>query len=296
MALILPAAAGAGATQINLLISTALAGALLAPGAISFIYYADRLNQLPLGLIGIGLGTILLPTLSRLLSNDQVDEALDMQNRGIELALFLTLPATAAFLTISEPIVRGLFEYGAFSAQDTRATALVLAAFSLGLPAYILIKVLTPGYYARSDTRTPVRFAIIAIVVNIIGNIALIPTIGYLGPPVATAVSAAINAALLFWTLRKRGQFAADARLLRRLPRLALAAAIMGAALALSRPLMAPFMAGDMVMRGLTLAVTVGAGAAVYIAASFLTGAFRLSDLKALRRRAPAPQSPEPEQ
>ena len=130
MHLILPAAAGAGATQINLLISTALAGALLAPGAISFIYYADRLNQLPLGLIGIGLGTILLPTLSRLLSNDQVDEALDMQNRGIELALFLTLPATAAFLTISEPIVRGLFQYGAFSAQDTRATALVLAAFS----------------------------------------------------------------------------------------------------------------------------------------------------------------------
>ena len=296
MALILPAAAGAGATQINLLISTALAGALLAPGAISFIYYADRLNQLPLGLIGIGLGTILLPTLSRLLSNDQVDEALDMQNRGIELALFLTLPATAAFLTISEPIVRGLFEYGAFSAQDTRATALVLAAFSLGLPAYILIKVLTPGYYARSDTRTPVRFAIIAIVVNIVGNIALIPTIGYLGPPVATAVSAAINAALLFWTLRKRGQFAADARLLRRLPRLALAAAIMGAALALSRPLIAPFMAGDMVMRGLTLAITVGAGAAVYIAASFLTGAFRLSDLKALRRRAPALQSPEPDQ
>jgi len=296
MHLILPAAAGAGATQINLLISTALAGALLAPGAISFIYYADRLNQLPLGLIGIGLGTILLPTLSRLLSNDRVDEALDMQNRGIELALFLTLPATAAFLTISEPIVRGLFEYGAFSAQDTRATALVLAAFSLGLPAYILIKVLTPGYYARSDTRTPVRFALVAIAVNIVGNVALIPTIGYLGPPVATAVSAAINAALLFWTLRKRGQFKADARLLRRLPRLALAAAIMGGALALALPLIRPFMAGDMVQRGVTLAVLVAAGGAVYIAASFLTGAFRLSDLKALRRRAPQPTPSEPEQ
>ena len=219
-----------------------------------------------------------------------------MQNRGIELALFLTLPATAAFLSISEPIVRGLFQYGAFSAEDTRATALVLAAFSLGLPAYVLIKVLTPGYYARSDTRTPVRFALVAIAVNIAGNIALIPTIGYLGPPIATAVSAAINAALLFWTLRKRGQFKADARLLRRLPRLALAAAIMGGALALALPLIRPFMAGDMVQRGVTLAVLVAAGGAVYIAASFLTGAFRLSDLKALRRRAPQPAPPEPEQ
>jgi len=155
---------------------------------------------------------------------------------------------------------------------------------------------LTPGYYARSDTRTPVRFALVAIAVNIAGNIALIPTIGYLGPPIATAVSAAINAALLFWTLRKRGQFKADARLLRRLPRLALAAAIMGGALALALPLIRPFMAGDMVQRGVTLAVLVATGGAVYIAASFLTGAFRLSDLKALRRRAPQPTSPEPEQ
>ena len=291
--LILPAAAGAGATQINLLISTALAGSLLAPGAISYIYYADRLNQLPLGLIGIGLGTILLPTLSRLLGEDKAQEAMHMQNRGIELALFLTLPATVAFLTISEPIVRGLFQYGAFSAGDTEATSMVLAAFSIGLPAYVMIKVLTPGYYARSDTRTPVRFAMIAIAVNIVGNLALIPTIGYLGPPLATALSASINAGLLYWTLRKRGQFHADAQLVRRLPRLLLAALLMGAALWFARILAAPHMQGLMLEKAITLAILCGGGAAVYLAACFLTRAFRLGDIRALVRRAPAKTTPE---
>jgi putative peptidoglycan lipid II flippase len=288
MALILPAAAGAGAMQINLLISTALAGALLAPGAISYIYYADRLNQLPLGLIGIGLGTILLPTLSRLLSSDRAEEAMEVQNRGIELALFLTLPATVAFLTIAEPIVRGLFQYGAFDEADTRATSMVLAAFSLGLPAYVLIKVLTPGYYARHDTKTPVRFAMVAIALNIIGNVALIPTIGTLGPPLATAFSATVNAVLLYRTLKKRGQFAADAQLRRRLPRLALAAVLMGAALLAARPLVAPFMDETMIVRGVTLAVLVTAGVAIYGIAGFITGAFRLGDLRAIRSRAPA--------
>src|SRR3546814_3492930 len=115
MTLILPAAAGAGAAQINLAVSTALAGGLLDAGSISYIYYADRLNQLPLGLIGIGLGTILLPTISRQLSQDRGPEAMQTQNRGIELALFLTLPATVAFIFASEPIIRGLFQHGGFT-------------------------------------------------------------------------------------------------------------------------------------------------------------------------------------
>ncbi|UVI39376.1 murein biosynthesis integral membrane protein MurJ [Qipengyuania spongiae] len=287
--LILPAAAGAGATQINLLVSTALAGSLLAPGAITYIYFADRLNQLPLGLIGIGLGTILLPTLSRLLGEGKDEAAMHTQNRGIELALFLTLPATIAFLTISEPIVRGLFQYGEFSAADTEATALVLAAFSLGLPAYVLIKVLTPGFYARHDTKTPVRFAMIAIAVNIVGNLSLIPTIGYLGPPLATAVSATLNAGLLYWALRKRGHFTADSQLLRRLPRLALAAALMGAALYFGAPFAKPLMAGPLEERALALALLVAGGGGVYALACLVVGAFRLGDLKALVRRAPAP-------
>ncbi len=283
--LIIPAAAGAGAVQINLLVSTALAGRLLDAGSISYIYYADRLNQLPLGLIGIGLGTILLPTISRMLNSGQQNEAMDIQNRGIELALFLTLPATVAFIIASEPIVRGLFQHGAFTAEDTIRCSWALSAFSLGLPSYVLIKVLTPGFYAREDTRTPVRYATISIAVNLIGNLVLIPTIGHVGPPLATALASCVNIALLYMELRRRGHFIADSRLRHRLPRLAFAAIIMGAALFGLDLLIEPYTTGSIMIRFLALAALVGGGFSIYGVACFLTGAYRIADLKALLRR-----------
>ncbi|MDO7834433.1 murein biosynthesis integral membrane protein MurJ [Sphingobium sp. HBC34] len=282
---ILPAAAGAGASQINLLVSTALSGWLLASGSITYIYYADRLNQLPLGLIGIGLGTILLPTISRMLSKGEDAAAMETQNRGIELALFLTLPATVAFLVVAEPIVRGLFQYGRFTAEDAMRCGWALSAFSIGLPSYVLVKVLTPGYYARGDTKTPVRYAMLSIVINIIGNLAMIPTLGHIGPPLATALSSTVNVAMLYRTLVRRGHFTADAGLRRRLPRLALAALIMGVALWTGEGLLDPWLTGAMVQRYGALALLVGAGVALYGLASFVTGAYRLSDIKALMRR-----------
>ena len=283
--LIVPAAAGAGAAQINLLISTALSGWLLASGSITYIYYADRLNQLPLGLIGIGLGTILLPTISRMLSKGEEAAAMETQNRGIELALFLTLPATVAFLTVAEPIVRGLFQYGRFTPEDAMRCGWALSAFSIGLPSYVLVKVLTPGYYARGDTRTPVRYAMLSILINIAGNLAMIPTLGHIGPPLATALSSTVNVAMLYTTLVRRGHFAADAGLRRRIPRLALAALIMGGALWAGEELLDPWLTGAMLQRYVALALLVGAGVALYGLASFVTGAYRLSDIKALMRR-----------
>lgn len=282
--LVLPAAIGAGATQINLLVSTALAGGLLDAGSISYIYYADRLNQLPLGMIGIGLGTILLPTLSRLLAAKDDAAAMATQNRGIELALFLTLPATVAFLVVAEPIVRGLFQHGAFTAEDAARCAMALAAFSIGLPAYVLIKVLAPAFYARGDTKTPARFAMIAVAVNLIGNLILIPTIAHVGPPLATALAALVNVGLLAGTLMKRGHFAIDARLRRRLARLALAALAMGAALFGLAPLLDPWLSGPVIRRAGALIALVAGGGLVYAVACFATGAYRPADLKALRR------------
>ncbi|PZU59766.1 MAG: murein biosynthesis integral membrane protein MurJ [Sphingobium sp.] len=283
--LIVPAAAGAGAAQINLMISTALSGWLLAAGSITYIYYADRVNQLPLGLIGIGLGTILLPTISRMLSRGEDAAAMETQNRGIELALFLTLPATVAFITAAEPIIRGLFQYGRFTVEDAQRCGWALSAFSIGLPSYVLVKVLTPGYYARGDTKTPVRYAMISIVINIIGNVVLIPVAGHVGPPLATALSSTVNVAMLYRTLVARGHFHADAQLRRRLPRLALAAVIMGGLIfAFDQPLY-PYLDGGLLRRYTALGILVGAGVAAYVAACFATGAYRMSDLKALMRR-----------
>ena len=283
--LIIPAAAGAGATQINLLVSTALAGGLLDAGSISYIYYADRLNQLPLGVIGIGLGTVLLPTISRLVGAGKEAEAAATQNRGVELALFLTLPATVAFVAAAEPIVRGLFQHGAFTGEDTARSAQALAAFSIGLPAYVLVKVLTPGFYARADTATPVKYATWSVGVNLVGNLLLIPTIAHVGPPLATAIAAWFNVALLYRALKLRGHYAPDAQLLRRVPRLAVAAVAMGAALWFADRVLAPWTVGDLATRALALAALVGGGVGVYAIACFVTRAFTPADLRAAFRR-----------
>jgi putative peptidoglycan lipid II flippase len=290
MQLILPAAVGAGAVQLNLVVSTALSGYLLGEGSISYIYYADRVNQLPLGMIGIGLGTILLPTVSRLLSAGEDAKAMDTQNRGIELALFLTLPAMVALIVAAEPIVRGLFQYGHFDATDTYKCSWALAGFSIGLPSYVLVKVLTPGYFARHDTRTPVRYAIQSVGVNLVGNIVLIPVLarfgyGHVGPPLATALSSTANVWFLYSTLAKRGYFIADAQLKRRIPRLALASVLMGVAIFGFDRVLDPWLSGRIWERYMALTALVGAGVAVYAVACFVTGAFVLDDLKTLMRR-----------
>jgi putative peptidoglycan lipid II flippase len=285
MKLILPAAIGAGAVQLNLVVSTALSGYFLGEGSISYIYYADRVNQLPLGMIGIGLGTILLPTISRLLSAGEDAKAMDTQNRGIELALFLTLPAMVALIVAAQPIVRGLFQYGHFDAADTVKCSWALAGFSIGLPSYVLVKVLTPGYYARHDTRTPVRYAVQSVAVNLAGNIILIPVLsrygyGHVGPPLATALSSTANVWMLYATLRKRGFFVADQQLRRRIPRLAAAALLMGIAVFACGRILDPWLSGRILERYSALMALVAIGGAVYAIACLLTGAFAWDDVK----------------
>ncbi|MGU3390336.1 murein biosynthesis integral membrane protein MurJ [Sphingomonas sp. M1A8_2b] len=285
MSLIWPAAAGAGAVQINLVVSTALAAALLPAGSVSYIYFADRLNQLPLGLIGIGLGTVLLPTISRQLGRGEEAEAMTTQNRGMELALFLTLPATVALIVCGGPIIAALFQHGKFTAAQTLPTAQALAAFSIGLPSYILVKVLTPGYYARSDTKTPVRYATMSMVVNLVLNLAFIKPLGHMGPPLATAIASTVNVAMLYRTLVLRGHFTPDARLVRRTWRLLVAALIMGGVMFFLNDLFQPFVTGTSIQRWGAMLVLVATGGVVYAIATLLTGAFRLGDISTLLRR-----------
>lgn len=285
LSLIWPAAAGAGAVQINLVVSTALAASLLSAGSVSYIYFADRLNQLPLGLIGIGLGTVLLPTISAQLGRGDEKQAMETQNRGLEMALFFTLPATVALVVCGQPIVAALFQHGKFTADASLFTAQALAAFSIGLPSYILVKVLTPGYYARSDTRTPVRYATASMVANLVLNLVLIVPLQHMGPPLATALASTLNVALLWRTLVKRGHFVADAQLSRRAWRLALAAVLMGAVMWFANAPLKPYTTGTSTERWGAMLALVTSGALVYLAATFVFGAFRLADVRRLIRR-----------
>ena len=285
LALVWPAAAGTGAVQINLVISTALARSLLPSGSVSYIYFADRLNQLPLGLIGIGLGTVLLPTISHQLGRGAEGEAIETQNRGMELALLLTLPATAALIACGVPIVSALFQHGKFDPLDAARTAQALAAFSVGLPSYILVKVLTPGFYARADTRTPVRFAMVSMAVNLGLNLLLIHPLQHMGPPLATALASTVNVVLLYRELARRGHFVPDLRLKARAPRLLLAAVLMGGVLWYFSDRLQPYVAAPGLIRWGALAVLVVTGMLVYATATLATGAFRVRDLRQLRRR-----------
>jgi putative peptidoglycan lipid II flippase len=280
--LIGPAAIGQGAVQLNLFISQSLAARYLEQGAISYLYYADRLNQLPLGLIGIGVGTAILPLLSRQISSGDKQAASETQNRALELSLFLALPAAVALVVSATPLVRGIFQHGAFTAADTLGSAQCLAAFSLGVPAYVLIKVLTPGFYARQDTKTPVRIALISMLFNLIGNLILIWPLGFVGVAFATALSAWINAGLLYAMLHRKDLLKIDARFKSKALRILASGAVMGAALFLLNPVLDPHMAKNFTERVIALTLLCTLGGLVYALAIFGFGAYRLSELRTL--------------
>lgn len=276
-----PAAFGAGAVQFNLLISTMLAARFLPQGSVSYLYYADRLNQLPLGLIGIGVGTAMLPGLSRQIGAGDTAGANSTQNRAIELVLVLTLPATAALMVAATPIIRALLQHGVFVSADTIASAQALAAFSLGLPAYILIKVLVPGFYSRQDTKTPVRIALIAMLVNLVLNLILIWPLLHVGLALSTAISAWVNAGLLYWSLHKRGHFAIDSRLRQSAIKLLAATLAMGVLLFFASPRIDPHMGKGLFERGLWLGGLMAAAGIVYFGVAIALGAFRIREFRA---------------
>jgi len=282
--LMLPGAVGAGVVQINLLIDIVIAS-LLPTGAVSYLYYADRVNQLPLGVVGIAIGTALLPLLSRQLREGSVEEAKNSMNRGIEVALLLTVPATAALLVIAEPIITVLFQRGEFSAATAEATGQALMAYAIGLPAYVLIKVLGPGFFAREDTVTPVKIAIVCVAVNVVLNLTLIHYLAHVGIALATAISAWLNAALLSVVLHRRGHHSFDARLWSRCLRITLASVVMAVGLWFALQAMGPAFESSVPARIGALATLVVGGLGLYALLAIATKAVVISDLKRMLSR-----------
>jgi putative peptidoglycan lipid II flippase len=275
--LLAPAALGAGVAQVNLLIDIMLAS-LYAEG-VSYLYYADRLNQLPIGVIGVAVGTALLPMLSRQYKLADLNAAHRSLNRAIELVLLFALPAMAAFLVLPELMIQVLYQHGAFDATDATATYRALMAYAIGLPAFLLVKVLAPGFYANEDTRTPFKIALVCVGVNLVGNLILMQYFAHVGLALATSISGWLNAILMAVILHKRGLLKPDTELLRRLPRLVLSAAIMAGGLISA-------------MRFVTLSeipmltLLIIGGGTLYGASVIATGTMRLSELKrALRQK-----------
>lgn len=290
----LPVAFGAGIYQINLVVNKNIAS-LVGEGAVSWINYADRVNLLPVGIFGVAIGVALLPLLTRQIQAGNEAAALANQNRAIEVSLLLTIPAAAGIAVLAEPITSVLFEHGAFTPQDREAVAAALLAFSIGLPAYVLNKALTPGFFGRHDTKTPVKASAAALVVNIIIAVALMKTLGHVGIALATSVSAWLNAITLGVILLKRGHLQPDARLKRRLPRVILATALMAAAVYGGLQFILQYYwalfgapgaaSGNNLTRGVALVLLIGGGGLVFAVSALMLGAAERSDLAQFKRK-----------
>jgi putative peptidoglycan lipid II flippase len=281
-----PAAIGAGAVQINVFIDTMI-GSLLPAGAISGLYYAERLYQLPLAVIGVAISTALLPSLSRFVRADDRAGAKRLEARAIEASLLLSLPAAIALMVAGRPIMIGLFARGAFTPADAILTAGALAGYSAGIPAYVLAKTLSAAYYARENTKTPLKFSLITVALNttLALSFVLVCHFGIVGISAATGVTAWVNVGLLAWGLKQRGLLGFDDRLKFVLPRILLATLTMAAALyAIQRPL-AGWWAADFVHRGAGLALLVGGGLGVYGAIIVASRAATRGDIQTLFRK-----------
>jgi len=281
---VVPATLGAGVYQVSVFIDTFFL-TRIGTGAVSWFNYADRLNQLPLGVIGAAIGTAILPQVSRHVDIGEADKAARVQGQAAELAMLLCLPAALALAVTALPLVSAIFEAGRFNARDAHYTALTLSIIALGLPAYVLVKVLTPGFYARRDTATPVKTALVVLVVNVILNFALIPSFGIGGLAAAVALSSWLNCTILYVLLHRRGYFRIEGWLASRLARQLAAAVAMVAALIGIRMVLESWFSGSLGHRLAGVIAVVAGGMIVYFPLVWMLGGTDREAFKSLLKR-----------
>ncbi|WP_449192896.1 murein biosynthesis integral membrane protein MurJ, partial [Thauera sp.] len=278
MKLMAPAILGVSVSQISLLINTIFAS-FLESGSVSWLYYADRLMEFPAGLLGVALGTILLPSLSKLHADDKGEEFSSLLDWGLRLTLLLTLPAALGLALLAVPLVATLFNYGAFSATDVMQTRSALVAYSIGLTGLILVKVLAPGFYARQDIRTPVKIALITLCATQLMNLAFVFPLRHAGLALAIGLASCLNAALLYRGLRKRAIYTPQAGWGIFALKLLAALAVMGGVLWFAGGPATLWLEIGGLERAGRLGVVVVAGAAAYFATLFALG-FRPRDFR----------------
>ena len=283
--LMAPAALGSGVQQLNLLIDVIIASHI--PDAVSYLYYADRITELPIGMIGVAVGTALLPMMSRQIRAGETEAARSSMNRALELVLLFGLPSTAALLVIAEPVIRTLYFHGAFTAEDVIATKNTLIAFTLGLPAFLAVKIFAPGFYANHDTKTPFKIAIVCVAVNLFFNLTLVYIFhfDYVGMALATTIAGWVNVASMAWILHKRGSFVPDALLVARLTKLLIASALMAAALLITEGYFTAMYHEGMLMKIVALSSVIAIGLGVYGVAVLSLRAYDVVLVNKLLRR-----------
>lgn len=271
-----PAILGVSVSQISLIINTIFASFLVA-GSVSWMYYADRLMELPSGVLGVALGTILLPALSRTYAKADRQEYSRLLDWGLRLCFLLVMPCSAALALLSEPLTVSLFQYGRFDAHDALMTQRALVAYAVGLLGIILVKVLAPGFYAQQNIKTPVKIALFTLAVTQVLNLILIGPLQHVGLALAIGLAACLNAGLLFWQLRRHNLFTPQPGWTGFLLRLLIAVAIMSAVLFGLMQILPSWSEGLMWQRLLRLGGLVAAGVLTYFASLFLLG-FRVRD------------------
>lgn len=262
--LMLPAIFGVSIAQINMLVNTLLASFLIT-GSVSWLYYSDRLMEFPLGVFGIALATVILPSLARRHTNNSREEFSHLLDWGLRWVFLIAVPAAVALVILSGPLLATFFHFGAFSAHDVQMSASALMAFSLGLPGFILIKVLAPGFYARQDTKTPMRIGVVSMGVNIVLSLLLVGPLKHAGLALAISLAAFVNAALLFISLRRHDVYRPSAGWGSFLARVVLASAVMGAVLAWGVGDLESWLQAPALERAYRLSIWVIAGGSVYL-------------------------------
>jgi putative peptidoglycan lipid II flippase len=278
-----PGIIGSGITQINILVSSIIATSI--SGAITYLYYADRVVQFPMAIIGTAMGTALLPTLSKQLKNHQKDDAIKTQNKALEVGALLTIPAAAALIVMAEPLVTMMFERGKFSDADTIATVAAMVVYACGLPAFVLLKIFTPVYFANGDTKTPVKVAAICFFANIALSIGTLSYFGHVGVALATTISSWLNIALLWGILWKRKLYSFDGQVNKNIVKIIFSACVMAAILWYLQIVLHDYLNGSLLIEVVTVSVLIGIGMVSFFGCVYIVGGHQVNYWKYLKRK-----------
>ena len=275
---IIPSIFSSGVTQINILVGTIIAS--FHPGAVSYLYYADRVYHINLAIAGIGIGTVMLPELSKFIKNNNITEAISLQNRAIEFCLFLSIPAAAALVIASKEIVTSLFGYGSFNIDSVNNTASALTFFAFGVPAFSILKILSNLFFSRNDTKTPFHLSLVSIIINIIISVSLFNKIGFIIIPIATSISSWINVLMHYYFIKKRKLHIFDNKFIYKFPRMILSTVVMGVVLYFLLGIFSEKFYYNESWKFIYLFIIVLTSLISYFLISNFSGAFKFKDIK----------------